>query len=138
MVSAAAFFRHAHDNINMRGAFWHLFSDALGSVGVIVAGVGVALFSAEWLDPAVSIAISLLVIAGAWQLLRDSGRVLLESVPANLDVAAVRDALAAEQGSRPSTIFTSGRPEAIRPRSRPTWCSAVRSASTTRSYARAS
>jgi cobalt-zinc-cadmium efflux system protein len=94
VVSAAALFRHAHDNINMRGAFWHLFSDALGSVGVIIAGVGVALFSAEWLDPAVSIAISLLVIAGAWQLLRDSGRVLLEAVPANLDV----DALASGAG----------------------------------------
>jgi cobalt-zinc-cadmium efflux system protein len=98
VVSAAALFRHAHDNINMRGAFWHLFSDALGSVGVIIAGVGVALFSAEWLDPAVSIAISLLVIAGAWQLLRDSGRVLLEAVPANLDVGAVRDALASGAG----------------------------------------
>lgn len=98
VASAVALYRHAHDNINMRGAFWHLFSDALGSVGVIVAGAGVALFSAEWLDPAVSIAISVLVIAGAWQLLRDSGRVLLEAVPKNLDVAAVRDALAAETG----------------------------------------
>ena len=98
VASATALFRHAHGNINMRGAFWHLFSDAVGSVGVIVAGAGVALFDAGWLDPAISIAISLLVIAGALQLLRDSGRVLLEAVPKNLDVKAVRDALASGVG----------------------------------------
>ena len=98
VVSAIALLRHAHGNMNMRGAFWHLFSDALGSVGVIIAGAGVALFHADWLDPAVSILISVLVIAAAWQLLRDASRVLLESVPANLDVAAVRAALSSGPG----------------------------------------
>jgi cobalt-zinc-cadmium efflux system protein len=98
VASAGALFRHAHGNMNLRGAFWHLFTDALGSVGVIVAGAGVAVFGAEWLDPAASIVISVLVIAAAWQLLRDAGRVLLEAVPANLDVAAVRDALSSGPG----------------------------------------
>jgi cobalt-zinc-cadmium efflux system protein len=98
VASAGALFRHAHGNMNLRGAFWHLFTDALGSVGVIVAGAGVAVFGAEWLDPAASIVISVLVIAAAWQLLRDAGRVLLEAVPANLDVAAVRNALSSGPG----------------------------------------
>jgi len=98
VASAAALFRHAHGNMNMRGAFWHLFTDALGSLGVIVAGIGVALFNADWLDPAASIVIAVLVIAAAWQLLRDAGRVLLEGVPADLDVATVRDALCSEAG----------------------------------------
>jgi cobalt-zinc-cadmium efflux system protein len=98
VASAGALFRHAHGNINLRGAFWHLFADALGSIGVMVAGAGVALFGADWLDPAASIVISVLVIGAAWQLLRDAGRVLLEAVPANLDVAEVRDALAAQAG----------------------------------------
>ena len=98
IVSAGALYRHAHDNLNVRGAFWHLLSDALGSIGVIVAGVGVAVFGADWLDPVVSIGIALLVIAAAWQLLRDAGRVLLEAAPANLDVAAVRAAIGAAAG----------------------------------------
>jgi len=98
IVSAGALFRHAHGNMNLRGAFWHLFTDALGSLGVVVAGVGVALFGADWLDPTASIVISVLVIAAAWQLLRDAGRVLLEGVPADLDVATVRDALSEEAG----------------------------------------
>jgi len=98
VASATALFRHAHGNMNMRAAFWHLFTDALGSVGVIVAGAGIALFGADWLDPAVSILISALVIGAAWALLRDAGRVLLEAVPANLDVAAVRVSLESAAG----------------------------------------
>jgi len=97
-VSARVLFRHAHGSMNLRGAFWHLFTDALGSIGVMVAGAGVALFGAGWLDPAASIVIAVLVIAAAWQLLRDAGRVLLEAVPANLDVSAVREALCSGAG----------------------------------------
>jgi len=98
LASAGALYSHSHASLNVRGAFWHLVSDALGSIGVIVAGVGVALFGAEWLDPVVSIGISLLVVVAAWHLLRDAGRVLLEAVPANLDAGAVRDAIAAAPG----------------------------------------
>jgi cobalt-zinc-cadmium efflux system protein len=98
VASAGALFRHAHGNMNMRAAFWHLFTDAIGSVGVIVAGAGVALFGADWLDPLVSILISVLVIGAAWALLRDAGRVLLEAVPKDLDVAEVRAALGSEPG----------------------------------------
>lgn len=98
VASAGALFRHAHGNMNMRAAFWHLFTDAIGSVGVIVAGAGVALFGADWLDPLVSILISVLVIGAAWALLRDAGRVLLESVPKGLDAASVRAALSSEPG----------------------------------------
>jgi cobalt-zinc-cadmium efflux system protein len=96
--SAAVVARHAHGSLNLRGALWHLLADALGSVVVIVAGVGVALFGADRLDPIASIAIALLVIAGAWKLLRDATRVLLESVPAGLDAVAVQEALCAEPG----------------------------------------
>jgi cobalt-zinc-cadmium efflux system protein len=98
LVSAGALFRHAHGNLNMRGAFWHLFSDAIGSIGVVVAGVGVAVFGADWLDPATSILISGLVIVAAWQLLRDASRVILEAVPSGIDVGAVRESLVTEAG----------------------------------------
>jgi cobalt-zinc-cadmium efflux system protein len=96
--SAAVVSRHAHGNLNMRGALWHLLADALGSIAVVISGIGVALFSADWLDPIASILIALLVIAGAWNLLRDATRVLLESVPDDLDPAAVTTALASEAG----------------------------------------
>jgi cobalt-zinc-cadmium efflux system protein len=96
--SAAVIARHAHGNLNLRGALWHLLADALGSVAVVIAGAGAALFGADRLDPIASIAIALLVITGAWKLLRDATRVLLESVPAGLDAVQVLDALCAETG----------------------------------------
>jgi cobalt-zinc-cadmium efflux system protein len=98
IASAAVVARHAHGSLSLRGALWHLLADALGSVAVIVAGVGVALFGTDRLDPIASMAIAVLVIVGAWKLLRDSTRVLLESVPAGLDAVAVTDALCAEPG----------------------------------------
>jgi cobalt-zinc-cadmium efflux system protein len=90
--------RHAHGSLNMRGAFLHLATDAAGSVAVVVAGVGTALFGWERLDPIASLLIAALVVFAAWQLLRDATRVLLEAVPADLDARQVTEALCAEPG----------------------------------------
>jgi len=98
VASAAALVRHSHEDLNMRGAFLHMFTDALGSLGVIVAGAGIALFGADWLDPTASILIAPLVVSAAWKLLRDANRVLLEAAPTGIDVGSVRDALAAAPG----------------------------------------
>jgi cobalt-zinc-cadmium efflux system protein len=96
--SAAVVGRHAHSNMNARGAYWHLLADAFGSLAVIVAAIGTAVFDVDWIDPVASIVISVLVIFAAWRLMRDATSVLLEAVPAGLDVEAVTDALFAEPG----------------------------------------
>jgi cobalt-zinc-cadmium efflux system protein len=96
--SASLLARHAHDNINMRGAFWHLASDALGSIAVVVAGIGAGLFGADRLDPIASIVIAALVVSAAFSLMRDATRVLLETVPSGLDVTVVRAALDEQPG----------------------------------------
>jgi cobalt-zinc-cadmium efflux system protein len=90
--------RSSGDSLNLRGAFLHLASDAAGSVGVVIAGVVVMATGAEWVDPLVSILISVLVLVAAWQLLRDATRVLLEGAPKGLDVAAVEQALTTAVG----------------------------------------
>jgi cobalt-zinc-cadmium efflux system protein len=96
IASAAAIGRLAAGNLNLRAAVWHLGSDALGSIAVIVAAAGVLVADLDWLDPAASLAIAVLVVIGAWQVLRASMRVLLEAAPSGIDVAAVRDALETE------------------------------------------
>jgi cobalt-zinc-cadmium efflux system protein len=98
VVSAYAIARDARHNLNLRAAVWHLASDALGSVAVVVAAAGVLIADLDWLDPAASVLIGALVVVAAWQLLRGTTRVLLEGTPAGIDLAAVRDAL----GSQPS------------------------------------
>jgi cobalt-zinc-cadmium efflux system protein len=96
--SAWGIARSAGASLNLRGAFLHLASDAVGSIGVIVAGAVVLTTGSEWVDPVVSIFISILVLVAAWQLLRDSTRVLLEGVPKGLDVDAVEQLLVTAAG----------------------------------------
>jgi cobalt-zinc-cadmium efflux system protein len=81
------------DSLNLRGVWLHVASDALGSLGVIVAGCAVWLFGWLWADPAVSIAIAALVLFGAWKLVRDAVDVLMEAAPGHLDVEEIRGAL---------------------------------------------
>jgi cobalt-zinc-cadmium efflux system protein len=85
--------RSGGTNLNIRAAFWHLMADALGSLGVIIAAGGIYFFDAEWADPAASIVISLLILAGVWRLMKDTVLVLLEATPAGIDPAAVTAAL---------------------------------------------
>src|SRR5207247_1965845 len=97
-ASAIALGRFAGRNLNVRAAMWHLTTDVVGSVAVVVAGLGVLAAHVEWLDPVASLVIAALVVYGAWRLLRGTMGVLLESAPAGLDVGAVRAALAGQRG----------------------------------------
>ena len=81
-------------SLNIRAAFWHLAGDALGSLGVVIAAIGIGVFGAEWADPAASILISVLVIVAVLRVLRDSVGVLLEAVPRGIDTDEVIGALA--------------------------------------------
>jgi len=85
-------------SLNMRGAFLHMAMDAAGSVGAMVAGLGVLVAGADWLDPVMSMLIGALVLWAAWSLLRDTTSVLLEGTPRGLDVGRVEMALLAGPG----------------------------------------
>jgi cobalt-zinc-cadmium efflux system protein len=83
------------DSLNVRGAWLHVLSDALGSVGVIVAGALIWGLGWNWADPVASIVISLLVLYSAWALLKETVAVLMEEAPGHIDVDEVRDAIIA-------------------------------------------
>ncbi|MGH0035134.1 MAG: cation diffusion facilitator family transporter [Myxococcota bacterium] len=80
-------------SMNVRGAWLHVLSDALGSTGAIAAGLAIWLWGVTWADPAASLAIAVLIVVSAWNLLRDAIDVLMEAVPAHLDVEEIRTAL---------------------------------------------
>lgn len=88
------------ESLNVRGAWLHVLSDALGSVGVIAAGVLIWVFGWNWADPIVSIIIGLLVLYSSWSLLREAVAVLMEEAPGHIDVDEVRDAIIAIPGVR--------------------------------------
>lgn len=93
VVSALILHSAAEDNMNMRGAFLHVISDALGSVGAIVAGFFILKWGWTLADPIISIAMALLIVYGSWRLIRDSVNVLLEGTPSHINVRAVIDAM---------------------------------------------
>jgi len=84
--------------LNMRGAWLHVISDALGSVAAIASGAAIWLAQLRIADPLASLAIGVLVLRSAWALLRETVDVLLEAAPSHLDVDALRSALAAQPG----------------------------------------
>jgi len=85
-------------SLNLRGAWLHLLSDALGSAAAIVAGIVVVAFGWLAADPLASLAIAALVVRAAWSLLRETVAVLMEGAPAHIDVDRVRDAIRAVPG----------------------------------------
>jgi cobalt-zinc-cadmium efflux system protein len=81
-----------HD-LGVRGAWLHVASDALGSVGAITAGALVLAFGWSWADPLASLGISGLVLWSAWALLREAVGVLMEWAPPHLDVREIERAI---------------------------------------------
>jgi cobalt-zinc-cadmium efflux system protein len=85
LVSAAILHRRGHDTLNMRAALRHVLADALGSAGVLVAAVVILLTGWRYADPLAGMAISVLILASSWSILRDSVHILLEGAPRGLD-----------------------------------------------------
>ncbi|MGA0601052.1 cation diffusion facilitator family transporter [Caulobacter sp. KR2-114] len=91
--TALMFMSGAKGDLNIRGAFMHMASDALVAVGVVITGGLILLTGWQWLDPAVSLVISGVIVWGTWSLLRESLDLALHAVPAAVDETAVRNYL---------------------------------------------
>jgi cobalt-zinc-cadmium efflux system protein len=89
--------RHEID-LNIRGAWLHVISDALGSVGAIVAGALMWLYGWYAADPLFSALIGILIVWSSWRLIRESTNVLLEGTPAHINLAAVEESILCTEG----------------------------------------
>jgi len=87
--TALGFMAGRKNDLNIRGAFLHMMTDALVSLGVVVSGLVVLATGWQWVDPAVSVTIAIVIVAGTWSLLKDSINLALDAVPANIDRAAI-------------------------------------------------
>jgi len=75
-----------HGSINVKGVFYHMIADAVSSVGIIFAAVIIIYTNWNFIDPLVSIGISLLIIYWAWGILKESTRILLETAPEGINI----------------------------------------------------
>jgi cobalt-zinc-cadmium efflux system protein len=87
-------------NVNLEGVLRHTAADALGALGVVLAGLIVVTTGWEQADALVSIGIAALILLGSWRLLREPFDVLMETAPAGIDVQEVGSAMCAVSGVR--------------------------------------
>jgi cobalt-zinc-cadmium efflux system protein len=96
--TALLFLRGREGDINIRGAYLHMASDAMVSAGVVVSGLVIWWTGLTWIDPVVSIVIAVLIFLQTWGLLRESVEMALAAVPRSIDSDKVWDALRALPG----------------------------------------
>ncbi len=83
------------DNLNMRGAYLHVLSDMLGSVGAIVAALCIIFFGWEWADPLASIIVAILVLRSGYMVTKASVHVLMEGTPSDVEISQVEASILA-------------------------------------------
>jgi cobalt-zinc-cadmium efflux system protein len=98
VIAARVLVRSSSDNMNARGAYLHVLGDLLASVGTLVAAVLIRYTGWLMADPVASILTTVLIMSGAWRLVRESVDILLESTPAHIPLPAVRGQLEAIPG----------------------------------------
>jgi cobalt-zinc-cadmium efflux system protein len=97
-VSALLFLAGQKEDMNLRGAFLHLASDAAVSLGTVLAGATLLVTGWTWLDPAMSLVISVVILAGTWGLLMDALHLVLDGVPESIEPSAVKNYLVSLPG----------------------------------------
>jgi cobalt-zinc-cadmium efflux system protein len=96
---AAALLLHVRSgDLNARSAMLHLLSDSAASIGVLLAGLVIRLWSFYLIDPLVSLAIAAWMFWASWRLVVRAARILMQGVPEDVDLEAVRDAVLAVEG----------------------------------------
>jgi cobalt-zinc-cadmium efflux system protein len=92
-VTALLFVKGQKHDLNIRAAYLHMAADAVISLGVVVAGIAIMLTGWLWLDPAISLAIVVIILFGTWRLLRDSINLSIDAVPQSIDVSHIQSYL---------------------------------------------
>jgi cobalt-zinc-cadmium efflux system protein len=98
IIAARVLVKSSSHNLNARGAYLHVLGDLLASVGTVAAAIAIQFTGWLVADPIASILTTVLIMRGAWQLVRESVDILLESTPAHIPMPAVRGQLEAIPG----------------------------------------
>lgn len=85
-------------NLNLKGAYLEVWSDMLGSIGVIIGALVIRATGWTWVDSVIAIGIGLWVLPRTWTLLKESVNVLLEGVPEGVGIVELSAAIAALPG----------------------------------------
>lgn len=96
-VSALLFFKDRKKDINIKGAYLHLFADAMVSAGVVIGGIAMHYTRAYWIDLVLGAIIACVILYSVWDVLRESLRLSVNAVPQGIDLAQVSQVMAQDE-----------------------------------------
>jgi cobalt-zinc-cadmium efflux system protein len=96
--SAWLLFGKHHENLNIRGAFFHVLTDAIGSMGAILASIAILVSGYVLADPLISIVVAVLILGSSWMVIRDAVDILLEGTPSHINIVSLREELGRVDG----------------------------------------
>ena len=83
-LTALLFLRDKEKDLNIKSAYWHMVSDAIVSLGIVIGGLVIIYTNWYWIDSVLSIIVAIVILLSTWRLLRDSLRLSLDGVPVNI------------------------------------------------------
>jgi cobalt-zinc-cadmium efflux system protein len=98
LTSAWVLFGKHHESLNVRGAFFHVLTDALGSLGAILASIAILVSGYTLADPLISVVVAVLILWSSWIVIRDAVDILLEGTPAHINIVSLREQLCGVNG----------------------------------------
>jgi cobalt-zinc-cadmium efflux system protein len=93
LLSMIFLHRDSHHSLNVKAAYVHLLGDTLSSVAVIAGALLIRFTGLTWIDPALTLLISIVIIRQAWHILRESTDILMQGVPANLNLEEIKTSI---------------------------------------------
>jgi len=100
LAGAFVLSKGSKENLNVRAALWHVLSDAFSSVGVIVGGLIILFTGIFVVDPVIGFIIGIVILRGAWRVVREAVDILLEAIPKDIKHEAVKNTLCDVKGVR--------------------------------------
>ncbi|MFA6357939.1 MAG: cation diffusion facilitator family transporter [Candidatus Omnitrophota bacterium] len=90
IVSVFLLKTHAHEDLNIRAAYVHLFSDFLSSIAVIIGAIAIFIFKAYWIDPLLTILIGIYVLREGYKIIEESTHILMQHVPKGINLREIQ------------------------------------------------
>lgn len=97
-LMAVLLFSSREESLNIKGAFVHIVSDALGSLGAVAAALIIIKTGENRVDPAISVLVGCLIVYSSWSLIRQSLHILMEGVPPGLEIKDIEQAVLRQDG----------------------------------------
>jgi len=97
-LTALLFFRNKENDLNIRGAFLHLLSDAIVSAGLVIGGLIIFYTNLFWIDAALSLVVAIIILFSTWSLLKDSLRLSLDGVPEGIELTKIKTVISKMKG----------------------------------------